>query len=293
MGFKGGEQVIPEDDWYEVADDDSAIEPAMLTMPLYDEDGNEIPEEELPWNNMPDESIVDDDSTDWSADDEPEESLPSSKPDKRRRNADKVRSSAELRKRIAQSVREEALRRLELSARTMSEFQELVDWYDREEESRMRRERRYETLRGDVPLESGALPGGHILPHSMSQPTFRQICRGEFDDYLNTCLFMMHDLTERAHLREIVMNLKLDHKEILFFLGIRLYSTQKLSELRGQTERNIRKVRDTVQRRIHRKLYAALTVLQQTGDELIHLEQDFLRDYTPTKGRLSSGEESV
>ena len=169
--------MIPEDDWYDVAEDDSAIEPSMLAMPLYDEDGNEIPEEELPWNNMSGELSSDDDTEDWSADDEPEESLPSSKPDKRRRNADKIRSSAELRKRIAQSVREEALRRLELSARTMSEFQELVSWYDREEESRMRRERRYETLRGDVPLESGALPGGHILPHSMSQPTFRQICR--------------------------------------------------------------------------------------------------------------------
>ena len=89
--------MIPEDDWYDVAEDDSAIEPAMLAMPLYDEDGNEIPEEELPWNNIPDESIVDDDSADWSVDDEPEESLPPSKPDKRRRNADKVRSSAELR----------------------------------------------------------------------------------------------------------------------------------------------------------------------------------------------------
>ena len=43
MGFEGGEQVIPEDDWYEVAEEDSAIEPSMLTMPLYDEDGNEIP----------------------------------------------------------------------------------------------------------------------------------------------------------------------------------------------------------------------------------------------------------
>ena len=287
--------MIPEDDWYDVAEDDSAIEPSMLAMPLYDEDGNEIPEEELLWNNMTDESSVDDDSTDWSTYDsnEPEESLPPSRPDKRRRNADKVRSSAELRKRIAQRVREEALRRLELSARTMSEFQELVDWYDREEESRMRRERRYETLRGDVPLESGAIPGGHILPHSMSQPTFRQICRGEFDDYLNTCLFAMHDLTERAHLREIVMNLKLDHKEILFFLGIRLYTTQKLAELRGQTERNIRKVRDTVQRRIHRKLHTALIALQETGDELIHLEQDFLRDYTPPKRRHSSDEEPV
>ena len=47
--------MIPEDDWYDVAEDDSAIEPSMLAMPLYDEDGNEIPEEELPWNNMTDE----------------------------------------------------------------------------------------------------------------------------------------------------------------------------------------------------------------------------------------------
>lgn len=108
--------MIPEDDWYDVAEDDSAIEPAMLAMPLYDEDGNEIPEEELPWNNMPDELSSEDDTEDWSVDDGSEESLPRSKPGKRRRNADKTRSSAELRKRIAQSVREEALRRLELSA---------------------------------------------------------------------------------------------------------------------------------------------------------------------------------
>ena len=50
--------MIPEDDWYDVAEDDSAIEPAMLAMPLYDEDGNEIPEEELPWNNIPDETLA-------------------------------------------------------------------------------------------------------------------------------------------------------------------------------------------------------------------------------------------
>lgn len=276
--------MVPEDDWYDMSDDDSTIEPAMLTMPLYDEDGNEIPEEELPWNNISEES----ESEDWQ-DEEPDEDVVRTS---FKMPAD-TRPAAERRKRVAETVRLEALRRFELSARTTSEFQELVALYDREEQSRMRRERRYETLRGDVPLETGALPDGHILPHSMSQPTFRQICRGEFDDYLHTCLFMMHDLTERAHLREIVMNLKLDHKELLFFLGIRLYPTQKLADLRGQTERNIRKVRDTVRRRIQRKLYAALTDMQQSGSDLIHLEQDFLRDYNPPKRRRASDEEPV
>ncbi len=157
----------------------------------------------------------------------------------------------------------------------------------------MRRERRYENLRGDAPLEYDALSDGDILPISMSQPTFRQICRGEFDDYLANCLFEMHDLTDRAHIRKIVKNLKLDHKEIVYFLGVRLYSTQKLADLRGQSERNIRKVRDTVRRRIQRQMYRALTELAEHGGELIHMEQDFMHTYTPTKRRTSSDDESV
>lgn len=280
--------MLPEDDWHNTVDKEKVSENAMLSMFLYDEDGNEIPEEELPWNNIVEEISDFDDSEDWSSDEEE-----SSSTYKHSRNMDDARFAAERRKRIAQSIREEALRRLELSARTVSEFQVLVDCYDREEQSRMRRERRYEALRGNVPLESGAAPEGHLFPRSLSQPNFRQICRGEFDDYLCSCLFVMHDLTDRAHLREIVMNLKLDHKEILFFLGIRLYPTQKLASLRGQTERNIRKVRDTVRKRIHRKLFAALMELQNNGDELIHLEQDFLRTYTPLKRRPSSNDESV
>lgn len=286
--------MIPEDDWYNIANESESVENALLTMPLYDDDGNEIPDDELLWYNTSPDSEITDDNDSWM-DETSEDDEILLRPNERshRRNADDARSAAERRKRIAESVREEALRRLELSARTVSEFQVLVDCYDREEQSRMRRERRYEALRGNVPLESGAIPGGHILPHSLSCPTFQQICRGEFDDYLATCLFTMHDLTDRAHLREIVMNLKLDHKEILFFLGIRLYPTQKLASLRGQTERNIRKVRDTVRKRIHRKLFSALMELQKTGDELIHLEQDFLRTYTPPKRRRSSNDESV
>ncbi len=127
----------------------------------------------------------------------------------------------------------------------------------------------------------------------MSQPTFRQICRGEFDDYLANCLFEMHDLTDRAHIRKIIKNLKLDHKEIVYFLGVRLYSTQNLADLRGQSERNIRKVRDTVRRRIQRQLYRALVELAKHGGELIHMEQDFLCSYTPPQRRRSSNDESV
>ncbi len=288
--------MVSDNDRYgESVDDEpeTAVE-SIRVMPLYDEDGAEIPDDELPWINVPAEESSDDASVDWMLDDS-DESVESNQSVKAGSSYphDDTRFAAERKKRIAQSVREEALRRLELSARTTAEFQALVHWYDREEQSRMRRERRYEILRGEGPLEYDMLSDGDILPISMSQPTFRQICRGEFDDYLANCLFEMHDLTDRAYIRRIVKNLKLDHKEIVYFLGVRLYSTQKLADLRGQSERNIRKVRDTVRQRIHRKLYEALIELAKSGGELIHMEQDFMRTYPPAKRRTSSNDESV
>ena len=261
-------------------------------MVFYDDDGNEIPDEELPWSSYAKESDPCDDSQDWVYQDDGDSTEDSFdtpvQAEKSKGFPEGTRSAAERRKRVAQSVREEALRRLELSARTAAEFQSIVSWYDREEQSRMRKERRYESLRGDTPVEYLAPADGDIVPHSMSCPTFRQICRGEFDDFLCNCLFRMHDLTDRAHLRQIVMNLKQDHKEIIYFLGIRLYPTKLLADLRGQTERNIRKVRGTVQRKIHKKLFAALTELSEANAELTHQEQAFLKEYSFTERRRSA-----
>ena len=277
----------PEDDWYENDEEDDEEEAesdleGIRSVPLYDDEGNEIPEDELPWNVAPDEVDPNDASEDWQYDDaDVEDDAPVQNPEKTKATIADDRPASERRKRVAQSVREEALRRLELSAHTTSDYQAVVSWYDREEQSRMRKERRYESLRGDTPLEYDALPDGDVLPGSMSQPTFKQICRGEFDDFLANCLFEMHDLTDKDHLREIVMNLKLDHKEIVYFLGIRLYPTKKLAALRGQSERNIRKVRDTVRRRIHRQLYEALSKQLLRRYAPTHQEQAFMKKYNP------------
>ena len=264
----------------------------MRDMVFYDDDGNEIPDEELPWSSYAKGPDPSDDSQDWVYQDDGDGTEDVSdvplQTEKVLIAPEDTRSAAERRKRVAQSVREEALRRLELSARTAAEFQSVVNWYDREEQSRMRRERRYESLRGNTLIEYLAPDDGGIVPHSMSCPTFRQICRGEFDDLLCNCLFRMHDLTDRAHLRQIVMNLKQDHKEILYFLGIRLYSPQQLALLREQTERNIRKVRGTVQRKIHKKLYAALTELAKENGELTHQEHAFLKEHRFTQRRRAA-----
>lgn len=286
--------MVYDDDWYDKPLDDETDDDAYDVsfyddVPPYDEDGNEILDDDFFWNAVPDETDPEDETDDWQYDDS--DSVDSAEQSSEGAALQDERSAAERRKRIAQSVREEALRRLELSARTTQDYMTIVSWYDREEQSRMRKERRYESLRGDIPLEYSALPEAEILPHSMSQPTFRQICRGEYDDYLANCLFTMHDLTDKSYLRRIIYDLKLDHKEIVYFLGIRLYPTKKLAALRGQSERNIRKVRDTVRRKIQKKAYDILTKKQERHDDLTHQEQKFLKAYNPVTGECKYDED--
>ena len=285
--------MVRDDDWYDDPLDEETDDTYDISfyddVPLYDEDGNEILDDDLLWNVVPNETDPDDDTDDWQYDDS--DNYPPEKDELIDGYVKDNRPAAERRKRIAQSVREEALRRLELSARTTQDYMTVVFWYDREEQSRMRKERRYESLRGDIPLECDALPEAEIVPHSMSRPTFRQICRGEYDDYLANCLFTMHDLTDKSYLRRIIYDLKLDHKEIVYFLGIRLYPTKKLAALRGQSERNIRKVRDTVRRKIQKKAYDILTRKQEHHDDLTHQEQKFLKAYNPVTGECKYDED--
>ena len=124
-----------------------------------------------------------------------------------------------------------------------------------------------------------------IFPRWLGSPTYRQISRGNFLDYYANCLFEMHDLTAKDSIRDIVMNLKLEHKEILFFLGIRLYSAKKLADLRGQTDRNVRKVRDVVKRKIHKKLYAALLAQREQGYSMTLREKEFMKLYETSHGK--------
>ena len=153
-------------------------------MIYYDEDGNEIPDEELPWSGRESVSAFCDGVREWI--DQKGEGGESSSDESQSKD---TRSAAERRKRLAKSMREEALRRLELSARTTAEFQNVVEWYDREEKSRMRKERRYEVTQGDMLIEAILYDGGNIVPNSMGRPTFQQICRGEFDDFWLTVYF--------------------------------------------------------------------------------------------------------
>ena len=180
-------------------------------------------------------------------------------------------------KRLKREIRAEALRRLEEAARTESDFLTVVDEWNKLDRNRERRERDHENLRGGVPLEFQAVPEPRIVPLWMNDPEYRQLCSGFFLDILFDCPYEMHELTADKFISDMIRDLSEEHKEVLYFLSLRLYSATKLAALRGQSDRNIRKLRMTIHKKLQRAFYQHLQEKQEAGGSLTLREQEFFR----------------
>lgn len=180
-------------------------------------------------------------------------------------------------KRLKREIRAEALRRLEEAARTESDFLTVVDEWNKLDRNRERRERDHENLRGDVPLEFQAVPEPRTMPLWMNDPEYRQLCSGFFLDILFDCPYEMHELTADEFISNMIRDLSEEHKEVLFYLSLRLYSATRLAALRGQSDRNIRKLRLTIHKKLQRAFYQHLQEKQEAGGSLTLREREFFR----------------
>ena len=179
---------------------------------------------------------------------------------------------------LFQQMDEFAVERLSKAARKETDFDLVISEMDRLDRNRERRERYHEVLRGDVPLEYQMAYDGTIFPEWMGAPCHRLITKGQFLDILYNCPYEMHDLTADGFLSGIVKDLKEEHKEVLYYLSLRLHSTTKLAALRGQSDRNIRKIRDTYTRKLQRQLYDHLCEKQER--RLTLREKEFMTLYS-------------
>ena len=183
------------------------------------------------------------------------------------------------RKKLVREMKAEALDRMERSARSEADFNKITEMWDKLDANRERRERDHEILLGDTPVDSVVeYSQATVIPRWRNDPTEHQLQSGNFLDYLFDCPYEMHDLLSREYMRKAVYSLKEDHKELLFFLYLRLYSPQRLALIRDQTDRNIRKVRDVALRKLRKRIYRDLDRLKKKGysgitqRELVFLE---------------------
>ena len=181
-------------------------------------------------------------------------------------------------KRLKREIQAEAIRRLEEAARTEKDFRDVVEEWNKLDRNRERRERDHEDLRGDVPLEYQAAPEPRLIPRWMNNPAYSQLMDGNILDTLFDCPYEMHNLTADSFVSRMVEELSEEHKEVLYFLSLRLYSTTRLAAVRGQSDRNIRKLRKTIHKKLQRQMYDHLCT--KTENDLTLRERQFLEEYS-------------
>ncbi len=150
-----------------------------------------------------------------------------------------------------------AIRRIEESARTEVDFENVLYWWDKLDANRERKERDHETGRSAVPLEWGAYE-----LYLSDSPSYDMILRrlmlaGDFLDIIFDHPETVHELVTDADLSKILKELKPHLKNMLYYLFLRDYSTAEYAESIGQTDRNIRGIRETALKKI-RKLYGGI-----------------------------------
>lgn len=184
------------------------------------------------------------------------------------------------RKILKRELRAQALKRLEDSARTLKDYENLVAWYDRLDANRQRKERYHELYRSgdDVPLDYGASEDALCFPDTLNDILTRQERKGDFIDTIFYCPYDIYELVTDTDMSVILRELNEDHKFLLFLSALRQYSSVKIAAIRGQSDRNIRKVRNTMLKKIRKKLLAALTEKVQAQQPLTLLEKEFLSE---------------
>lgn len=167
-----------------------------------------------------------------------------------------------------------ALRRIEESARTEEDFREVIKWWDKLDSNRERRERDHEIGRSAVPLEWGADEFYLTDRPSYDMVLRRLMLSGDFLDLIFDYPETIHELVTDADLSKILKELKPHLKNMLYYLFLHDYSAAEYAESIGQSDRNIRGIRETALKKI-RKLYGSVLVYRKENNLPMTLDEKY------------------
>ncbi len=127
----------------------------------------------------------------------------------------------------------------------------------------------------DVPLDYGASVNELFFPDTLNDVLEKQLRKGDFIDAIFYCPYDIHELVTEEYLSEILLELKEDHKELLFLWAVSAVQFHTDCPIRKQSDRNIRKVRNTMLKKIQKKLLEALTKKMKAQQPLTCLKKIF------------------
>ena len=177
---------------------------------------------------------------------------------------------------LKRELRAIALKRLEDGAQTVSDFEEVIKEWDHLDSNRERKERYHEIGRENIDSKKDVAPLAIVIPTPINHAYWRQLMKGDFIDIISNCPYEMHNSLSDEDYSKIIYDLKDDHKELLYFLYLRDFTTNQLAALRNQSDRNIRGVRSTILGQIEKKVLMILVDRQIEAFPFTMEELDFL-----------------
>jgi len=180
---------------------------------------------------------------------------------------------------LMRDARRIAITKIENAARTQEQFENvLIPWDNMEliEKYRIRKQepQSINTLREYMLLERDV-----IIPPPFGDIWWRQLLRGDFLDTLNDCPFHIEQLTTSRPVRDFIMELSDDQREILFYWALRQWSPQRIAAIRKQTDRNIRKVYNNMIADMRKKMFIRLRPRYIEELPLTKNQIKFCKDY--------------
>ena len=177
---------------------------------------------------------------------------------------------------LKRELRAIALKRLEDGARTVSDFEEVIREWDHLDSNRERKERYHEIGRENIDSKKDVAPLAIVIPTPINHAYWRQLMKGYFIDIISNCPYEMHNSLSDEDYSKIIYDLKDDHKELIYLLYLRDFTTNKLAALRNQSDRNIRGVRSTILGQIEKKVLMILVDRQIEAFPFTMEELNFL-----------------
>ena len=184
-------------------------------------------------------------------------------------------------KKLKRDLEREALTRLEEAARTEEDFREIVKKWNHLDENRERRERYHEVLRGNKtpPLEFNMIPDGFAFPASLNGVLARQNRKGDFLDTIHYCPYEVQELVADDYVYSALRNLPDDRKQLLFLRAVEYMSSVRIAQIRGQSDRNVRKIWATLKKKLRKSCANELSARKGRGQALTGAENAFLKEY--------------
>jgi len=122
-----------------------------------------------------------------------------------------------------------ALMRQEDAARTEEDFENLIATWNRLDDNRERRERRYEIIRTEDMLEWECSGEETIIPAPFEHIWWREMLKGSFLDFIHDCPYDIQEFTSSRGVYELVKEIEGKSKRSAVLLGYTLLVTAENS----------------------------------------------------------------